>query len=293
MQLMSLFNMRKIKPLSLVIALPLLLCAALVACVDSNQLDEGHKDSIFTRLTSTIVYCLFRGECKLRDPYESGGGAPGWGAAIIKDKSRYEAVDTMTISYVDYELPEVHLLLLSNDEIAFKYSLRLPAIYHDKNNKWGGIEFSNGGNTGGSQIAWDRNWPLQKQYKIWWQRVVDADLYSKRGQYDQYTSKSAEPGTTWCEAVITLNKPLPKTPGHFIIHFYPDGHIEGDLSTIIEDPLWKDDPWNISKYKVLNNAEKPRFTFEERTKLTSLVDKPCIKQIPNPYYGLPKPIQMN
>lgn len=127
---------------------------------------------------------------------------------------------------------------------------------------------------------------MTKRYKIWWQRVVDPVAYAAANHYDAYTTRATQPGTAWCEAIVTLNKPLPPIPGHFVLHFYPDGRVEGDVSAL------KHDPSRDPTYSPLDNAEEPRHTERDRPTLKTLRGAPCIKEVPNPYFGTKRPVRM-
>lgn len=209
---------------------------------------------------------------------------PGWGSALIKDEKRYAAVPSLIISYVDYPIFDIHLLLSADNETAFRDSITLPSVFPDADTHyWGGKRYSDGGP---GTIAWDRTWSDTKQYKIWWRRVVDPVAFAASTTYDAYTTRASQPGTAWCEAIVVLNKPLPQTPGHFVLHFYPDGRVESDLSALTHDPAY--DP----PYRHLDNAEDSRHTRQERNALSTLRGVPCIREIPNPYFGLQRPVRM-
>jgi len=41
----------------------------------------------------------------------------------------------------------------------------------------------------------------------------------------------------WCEQEVAINTPLPEHPRHLAVHFFPDGHIEAEITE--EDPSLK------------------------------------------------------
>ncbi len=225
-----------------------------------------------------MAQCTSGETCSLFDPY-TDGHAPGWGAGVIEDNVRYQAVDALVISYLDYSILDIHMLLLPNEKLAFRYALELPSIHTSQSEeKWGGISSKS------LAIAWDGTWPANKRFKIWWQRLVDQVAYDAAGgSYDKYTMIAAQPGTAWCEAVVTFNKPLPADPGHLIFHFYPNGKIDTDIS-VQKRGLEAD---------LVNAAEVPRFTKRNRAQLATLKNAPCLKQIANPYYGTRRPLDQH
>ena len=210
---------------------------------------------------------------------------PGHGSSLIKDKARYTAVSSMIVSYVDYPIFDVRLLLSEDQSTAFRDAIILPSVFPDNATaNWVTKRASDGM---GGDIAWDRTWPITKTYRIWWNRVVDPVAFASVNSYDRYTSRRSQPGTAWCEAIVVLNKPLPAIPGHFVLHFYPDGHIEADISAMHHDPS-RDPP-----YRLLDTAESPRNAQHEVRSLQGLKGRPCIKEIPNPYFGEVRPIKMD
>jgi hypothetical protein len=97
--------------------------------------------------------------------------------------------------------------------------------------------------------------------------MVDKELYkSSTGPYDQYTSKATRPGLAWCEGFIILTHPPSRIEEAYIaLHFFPDGRVESDI-----------------------NGE-PKVDIAKRHELPTLLNKVCIKQIPNPFYGKKNP----
>ena len=210
---------------------------------------------------------------------------PGHGSSLIKDKVRYTAVSSMIISYVNYPIFDVRLLLSEDRRTAFRDAIILPSVFPDNaTGNWVTKRVSNGM---GGDIAWDRTWPVTKSYRIWWNRVVDPVAFASANSYDRYTSQRSQPGTVWCEAIVVLNKPLPAIPGHFVLHFYSDGHVEADISAQHHDPS-RDPP-----YRLLDTAESPRNSQREVRSLKGLEGRPCIKEIPNPYFGEVRPIKID
>ena len=187
---------------------------------------------------------------------------------VYDDKTgRYKSMSFFVNSYFDYSILSIKILPI--DKSGLEYSINAPAIL-------GNIYSLNPdlspnprlGTSSGGDFVWDRKWVTPKQFKVWWQRMVDFNLYAQSSSYDDYKEQRTKPGTAWCEATITINKPLPNEPGYFVLNFYPDGHVDA----------------YISELKDLE-AEIPRVKFEDRLKLPILKDKPCLKGIGNPYFG--------
>lgn len=149
----------------------------------------------------------------------------------------------------------------------------------------------------GANLAWDDRSKAPYKFKIWWITVFDKELdknsgpYAKDGgmfdPYDPYITKETRPGSTWCEYEIEVREVFKEPYGEpfpgrfrdrFSLYFYPDGTVRGHLLFVGE----KDDAKN-----------PPIEDIKKRSKLPVLVGKPCLKQIPNPLFGRPKPITIN
>jgi hypothetical protein len=57
-----------------------------------------------------------------------------------------------------------------------------------------------------------------------------------------------------------------------IIHFFPDGRIEGDVDH--------------------GTGDVSRVDIKKRAEQKALIGRPCLKQIDNPYFGKNKPVDM-
>jgi hypothetical protein len=191
-------------------------------------------------------------------------------SVVHRDTARYARLILSTRSYFDYDIYGVYLLPAEKNSLSDAMAAPSLAPSQDPD-KWGAAE-------SGNSFFWDRNWATPKRFKVWWFRVVNPELFhsEKNNRYDPYTTKETWPGAAWCEAVITVDKPPPIQPGHFILHFYPDGHVESYISALKEE-----------------DAERMRFTTADREKLPVLNGKPCLKEIANPFFGMKKPILQN
>ncbi|WP_161974618.1 DUF3304 domain-containing protein [Piscinibacter terrae] len=123
-------------------------------------------------------------------------------------------------------------------------------------------------------LAWDYRWTTPKAFKVWWLRVFDRETYSRSaGTYDKYTMKESAPGTAWCEAEIQVQHvPRRDKKEDLVIHFFSDGHIEGDI--------------------VPNEGVVPKVELRKRDEQAKLEGKACLKEVSNPYFGKPKPVGM-
>jgi hypothetical protein len=207
-------------------------------------------------IASILVGCKDRYEGRLLNPDDT---------KLHSDKKRFKSLNLHTISYLDKRVYGAYILPAEKNQLA--YSINIPSIYiYQTQEDWG-----YGAN--GNDFYWDRKWKTPKQFKVWWFLEVDAELFKKNNKYDDRTNKETQPGAAWCEAIITINEPPSWDDEEFAFTFYPDGHVEAEIRKFIKDQKLK------SKY-----------TFATNHLLPVLKDKPCLHEIPNPFYGLKKPI---
>jgi hypothetical protein len=145
-------------------------------------------------------------------------------------------------------------------------------------------------------LAWGNQWKPPYKFKIWWENVFDKELDKKSGPYpkdggmfdpyDPYITKQTRPGTAWCEYEIevteTYNEPYGDPfPGRFRkifnLYFYPNGTVQGHLLMGGED----------------RERDFKGEDIANRDQLPVLKGQPCIKEVPNPLYGKPKPVTIN
>lgn len=179
-------------------------------------------------------------------------------------KDRYKIMRVAAYNYTDHDIYGV--LIFPEDKSDLDYATHgtgsPPARSGQRDWEW---------HPHAGTIAWDYQWEIPKRFKVWWERVADKELLqANTAPYDQYTSKDTLPGLAWCEGFIILTRTPPKTGDSYIVlHFYPDGRVEADIDG------------------------EPRVEINKRHKPSRLVDKACLKQIPNPFYGRKKPIRFN
>jgi hypothetical protein len=145
---------------------------------------------------------------------------------------------------------------------------------------------------GGANLAWDRRWPAPKKFKIWWERVYDPALerragpYAKGGglydPYDPYVTRETRPGIAWCEYEVEFKERFMEPFGsaypsrvrdQLVLYFFPDGTVEGHL----EFPA---------------DTDVRRIDISKRDSMRVLRDKPCLKEVPNPFFGKTRPLSI-
>ena len=115
---------------------------------------------------------------------------------------------------------------------------------------------------------------MPKKFKVWWFRVVDKSAYAAAGnKYDKYTTKETRPGAAWCEGEIAVQRPpAPGKVSYLVLHYFPDGHVEGDIE--------------------YSGEVKTRVPIASRGDLPVLNGQGCLQEVPNPFYGKKKPTPM-
>lgn len=188
---------------------------------------------------------------------------------VLHDKTgRYQTMRILSHSYLGYDFYGAFLLPITSNRL--EDALPIPSVQATRESgQWGGSQ-ANG------WFTWDSRWHVPKQLKVWYERTVEKESNQRSEGYDKYSERRSAPGRVWCETTVTIHTPPPADPGYLILHFYPDGHVEGEISALK----------NIE-------AEAPRYTAQNRGDLAQLVGKPCKKQIDNPYYGTKRPVQIN
>jgi len=181
---------------------------------------------------------------------------------------RFEIIGVGMYNYTSYDI--FGLLILPPDKNSIEFAAH---GFGSRATPRNAVEWVPSG--GGASLAWDIRWTAPRKFKVWWFRVVDAEAYHKSGGgYDKYTMKHTEPGAAWCEGEIEVTRaPASNKIAGLTVHIYPDGHIEGDV--------------------VASSEDLPRVDIKRRDELPILRDRPCLKEVPNPYFGRKKPIQMN
>jgi hypothetical protein len=189
----------------------------------------------------------------------------------------FKIMNAASFNYTDYDIYGVYLLPPDKNSLDFAAQANGNRATRRDETKWEGLHRSAG-------LAWDYRWPTPRRFKVWWERVVDMDLYRKSGPYpknggtfdpyDEYTTKETRPGLAWCEGEITVTRPpLKGLPSDLVLHFYPDGRVAGD----IEYDIHPDASADISS----------------RDSFPKLSERACLKEIPNPFFGRKRPISIH
>ncbi len=108
--------------------------------------------------------------------------------------------------------------------------------------------------------------------RVIWAVVFDRAKHDA-ADYDPYTNKDSPPGTRWCEAIAPIQQPYPADPGELILELFPDGTMKAHLSSVSE-PLEASIP--LSEEQIRDLPRLPEGQY-------------CLKEIPNPMYGLERP----
>jgi hypothetical protein len=199
----------------------------------------------------------------------------------------FKIIGVGSYNYTDYDIYGVYLLPPGKQDIDFaatgigRRATRMGATRWD------------GGAGGTANLAWDLRWTSPKKFKVWWERVVDMDLYRRSGSYrkdggmhdpyDPYTTKQTRPGLAWCEYELEVKEKFgepfgPPYPQRYrdemILYFLPDGTVQGHLEFAVD-------------------SEIQRVDIAKRDELPKLKDRPCLKEVANPFYGKKRPISIN
>jgi hypothetical protein len=90
---------------------------------------------------------------------------------------------------------------------------------------------TSGGGGGVCCIGWTDGTPLPQTVMVRW--VASACMQ----EVTNSNGRTREvPVHTFKEQEVELRGPVPKDPGYFEVHFYPDGHIEVAITAIPSDP---------------------------------------------------------
>lgn len=207
------------------------------------------------------------------------------GSQIDKwDPANVPVLGVGVYNYTDYDIYDVFLLPVDKNDIQYAADTSGARATRPNATSW------DGGLGGTAAFAWDMKWSTPKRIKVWWYRVVDEELYDRSGPYpkdggmfdpyDKYTVKETRPGAAWCEGEIVIDRPPEKRNGSnphgsIVLHFYPDGRIEGEMPYFMDDNVLE------------------RVDIAKRNAQPVLKDRPCLKQINNPYFGKKRSIIMN
>lgn len=190
-------------------------------------------------------------------------------------------------NYTDYDIYGVFLLPPERDSIEYAARTTGRRATADSESQW------DGGPGSSPSLAWDLRWKTPKRFKVWWHRVTDAELYERSSPYpkgggmfdpyDIYASKETRPGSAWCEYEVEVKEtfgeffgaPFPqRRRDTLILYFYPDGTVQAHLEYGVEPDVSVVD-------------------IKKRHSLPVLKERPCIKEVSNPFFGHKRPTVMN
>ncbi|WP_236669389.1 DUF3304 domain-containing protein [Burkholderia gladioli] len=181
-----------------------------------------------------------------------------------------DIVTAGSYNYTDYDIYGVYLLPPDTNSLDYAASADGARATPRSETAW------SGGPGSRASLAWNFRWKTPKRIKVWWERVVDKRLMDASARnYDPYTQRQTQPGMAWCEGEITITRPPIKDKNSgLLLHFFPDGRVEGDMDLFVGTAPEKVD--------IAKRNDQPRLT-----------DRPCLKEISNPFYGRKKPVQWN
>ena len=198
--------------------------------------------------------------------HEGEGIAPG---EIKKwNDPNFDIIGIGAYNYTDHDIYDVFILPPDKSDIAFAATGGGGQTAPRDAQRWQLDGASS------PDLAWDYRWTTPRRFKVWWLRAVDMKVLSAVGaEYDKYTMKATMPGAAWCEGELEISHaPVRGRGDDLVIHYFPDGHIEGDVVDI--------------------DKEGPRVDIRKRNELVTLHDRPCLKEVANPYFGKKKPAAM-
>jgi hypothetical protein len=94
---------------------------------------------------------------------------------------------------------------------------------------------TSGGGGGSCCIVWREGTRLPQKVRIEW----DADACEYTSEPNIYGNRFETYRHFYKEQYVELKGPIPKNPGYFEVHFYPDGHIEVAITELFSDPRLK------------------------------------------------------
>lgn len=223
----------------------------------------------YTCLTVLTVLAIAASACSRG----STGGEPvsfGTSSGRKWDDPNIDIITAGSYNYTDYDIYGIYLLPPDGRSLDDAASADGASATPQSYTRW------EGGPGGRPSLAWDFRWKTPMKMKVWWERVVDEKQMTASGKnYDPYTHRETQAGMAWCEGEITVTRePVKGESGGLVLHFFPDGRVEGDMDLTVEG--------QPAKVDIARRNEQPRLT-----------GRACLKEIPNPFYGRKKPVHWN
>lgn len=190
----------------------------------------------------------------------------------------FRIIGVGSYNYTDYDIYGVYLLPPDKNDIDFAATAIGRSATPANATQWDG---GYGGNAG---LAWDLRWKSPKKFKVWWLRVVNKQVFDAPGsRYDGYTNRATEPGAAWCEYEVEVREKFGESFGppyprryrdQLVLYFFPDGTVEGHLEFPADSDIKKVD-------------------IAKRNELAKLQDRPCLKEVANPFFGKKRRLSIN
>jgi len=218
-------------------------------------------------ITLLSVLTFFAAGCSQA---ENDSESLGPGTTAKWNDSNYEVITAGSYNYTDYDIYRVYLLPPDRNNLDDAASVDGARATPHTHSSW------SGGKGSRASLAWDFRWKTPKRFKVWWERVVDKPaMEATPADYDEYTHRETRPGMAWCEGEITVTRPPVKgKDGNVLLHFFPDGRVEGDMDFSLD-------------------RAPTKVKISQRDDQRKLTGRACLKEIPNPIYGRKKPAQWN
>lgn len=222
-----------------------------------------------------LVAALFVSGCG-QNKVERDGYGPG-----ETEKWRdgnFRIITVGAYNYTEYDIGTVFLLPPDKNDIDYAAITGGGRATPSNASGWHGASGSS------PALAWDLRWSSPKRFKVWWFRVVDKVSFDRgRSGYDPYTNRSSGPGGAWCEFEFEVVERFGESFGApylqryrdvMVLYFFPDGTVQGHLEFAADSDI-------------------ERVDVAKRHELPQLTDRPCLKEVANPYFGKKRPISIN
>jgi hypothetical protein len=220
-----------------------------------------------------LMLGLLLGGCKKTAETTSVDDGVGTGNLATWNDPNFEIITVGAYNYTDYDIYDIYLLPLDKNDIKYAGSRSGVQATQRSEKVWNA-------SSSGPALAWDLRWKAPHKFKIWWLRSFDKKLEKESdNNYDMYTNPKAQPGSAWCESEVEIKEtynelygqPYPERKRNELdLYFYPNGTVQGHLEYGID-----------SEIKIAD--------ITKRDELPTLKGRACIKEVPNPYYGKPRP----
>jgi hypothetical protein len=238
------------------------------------------------RLSALVIAAVFAQGCHQADGQRKERDGFGPGELKRWNDPNYAILAVRSYNYTNHDIYGVYILPVDQTDIEYAGTATGGRAVPKSSSAWE-MEGS------GPGFAWDRRWTSPIQLKLWWHKIVDAELSKKSGAYpkgggmfdpyDPYTTKMTRPGEAWCESIVQVSEKFgepfgPEFPNRrrreLVLHFFPDGTVSAHLEFGAD-------------------SDVPRPDITQRDSLPVLKDRACLKEVANPLYGKKRPLSIN